>query len=202
MLAEAADLMNCLMLLEPRFEYEAGDTTSKLMASMIAWVWRAPQYNYLGLDFDKGLWLMGPLGTGKTTLLLGWRRYQARVCARYMVKPRKDDYRLTTLYMSASEISNAYAADGASGLKDVLSPNYNVIIDEMGREPCPANSYGTKLNVIQHVLQVRYDHRRECVTHVTTNMELSDVKERYGAYVADRCKEMFNFVRLEGGSKR
>lgn len=55
MLAEAADLMNCLMLLEPRFEYEAGDTTSKLMASMIAWVWRAPQYNYLGLDFDKGL---------------------------------------------------------------------------------------------------------------------------------------------------
>ena len=32
------------------------------------------------------------------------------------------------------------------------------------------------MNVLQFLLQLRYDHRRSSITHVTTNMKLEDVK--------------------------
>ena len=55
---------------------------------------------------------------------------------------------------------------------------------------------------MQHIIQMRYDNRRSCVTHVTTNMAPTDVAKYYGSYVADRCVEMFNFINLNGTSLR
>ena len=201
MIVEAQDLMRCMMAEEPRFGYVQGDTTARTLASMIAWTWKDDRYNFLGLDYSKGLWLFGPLGTGKTTLLKGFRKYMASARNRHMIE-REDDYRLGSWYASASEIANRYASKGQSGILDFCSANNNIIIDELGREPIPANNFGTKLNVIQHIMQMRYDNRRMSVTHVTTNMEPGDVAKYYGSYVADRCIEMFNFINLTGTSLR
>lgn len=200
-IVEAQDLMRCMMAEEPRFEYTKGDTISKTLASMIAWIWRDDRYNFMHLDYGKGLWLFGPLGTGKTTLLKGFRKYMARVADRYLVT-RDDDYRLCAWYASASEISNLYASKGQPAILDWCSREHNIIVDELGREPMPANNFGTKMNVMQHILQMRYDNRRSCVTHVTTNMAPTDVAKYYGSYVADRCVEMFNFINLNGTSLR
>ena len=78
----------------------------------------------------------------------------------------------------------------------------NLIIDEVGREPIPASNYGTKMNVLQFLLQLRYDNRRTCITHVTTNATPESLEPLYGDYVADRCKEMFNFMEFNGESLR
>ncbi|MBQ4008769.1 MAG: hypothetical protein II603_09545 [Muribaculaceae bacterium] len=86
--------------------------------------------------------------------------------------------------------------------KNRLMIEHNIIVDELGREPMPANNFGTKMNVMQHIIQMRYDNRRSCVTHVTTNMAPTDVAKYYGSYVADRCVEMFNFINLNGTSLR
>lgn len=75
-------------------------------------------------------------------------------------------------------------------------------IDELGREPSDAKHFGTGLNVIQTVLQLRYEFRYEYCTHATTNLELNDIPARYGIYIADRCKEMFNIIHVDGDTRR
>ena len=97
----------------------------------------------------------------------------------------------------------AFLGDSITLLGSRFESGYvNLVIDEFGREPNPASNYGTKMNVLQFVLQLRYDHRRTSVTHITTNMSIEDIEPNYGDYVADRCKEMFNFIEFSGRSLR
>lgn len=103
---------------------------------------------------------------------------------------------------AASELANIFSVDGQPALIQYTSDDINLIIDELGREPRPAKYFGTELNVIQFVLQLRYDHRRDSVTHITTNLKPEDIAQYYGAYIADRCWEMFNFIEFQGASLR
>ena len=114
----------------------------------------------------------------------------------------REDYRLRSWWKTASELANIYAAEGQPSLIQYTDHDVNLVIDEFGREPNPASNYGTKMNVLQFVLQMRYDHRRTSITHITTNMRLEDIEPRYGDYIADRCKEMFNFIEFSGRSLR
>lgn len=77
-----------------------------------------------------------------------------------------------------------------------------VCFDELGREPLPAKYFGTELNVMQYILQCRYELRSECLTHLTTNLSLPELQQRYGGYIADRINEMFNVIELRGKSHR
>ena len=77
-----------------------------------------------------------------------------------------------------------------------------LLIDELGREPRPAKHYGTELNVIQFLLQLRYDHRMSDITHLTSNIRPEDVMPMYGDYISDRFREMFNIIHWGGESKR
>ena len=99
-------------------------------------------------------------------------------------------------------ITNLYAKDGLPKLGPMLEINHTLFIDELGREPIPASNYGTRMNVMQFVLQMRYDIRSYSMTHVTTNLSLEDVAKVYGVYIADRCIEMFNFIEFRGESLR
>lgn len=202
--ARADTDLECLLFreafvkVEPSFDPAKADRA--VLNSLFAWVWRdkRPECNAIGLDFDKGLWLHGSLGRGKTLCMLALRQYMNSVFDRHPVM--RDDHRLKAWFKSASELANYYSAGGQEALMPFVGNN--LVIDELGREPCPASSYGTKLNVLQFVLQLRYDRRRTAVTHVTTNLALNDVVARYGDHVADRCLEMFNFVAFAGPSLR
>ncbi|EOA55602.1 hypothetical protein HMPREF1214_03725 [Bacteroides sp. HPS0048] len=77
-----------------------------------------------------------------------------------------------------------------------------ICFDELGREPRPAKYFGTELNVMQYIFQCRYELRREALTHVTTNLTVEEIQDKYGAYIADRINEMFNVIRLDGASRR
>ena len=56
------------------------------------------------------------------------------------------------------------------------------------------------MDVIQYILQMRYDNRRSCTTFVTTNLFPEEIHLKYGEYIADRVNEMFNVVEI-GGKK-
>ena len=78
----------------------------------------------------------------------------------------------------------------------------HLIIDEIGREE-NAKHFGTSCNVIQTILQMRYELRHEMLTFGTTNIDMEDLSQfrnLYGDYVLDRVKEMFNIVHLGGNS--
>ena len=58
------------------------------------------------------------------------------------------------------------------------------------------------MDIIQYILQSRYDNRRICKTFMTTNMQPEEFEPKYGEYIADRINEMFNVIELKGSSRR
>lgn len=195
---EAQRLVAAYRIVEPRFALEKAD--QRLLNTLLAWVWRDERYNHLEVDFNKGFFFYGPLGVGKSLTMRAMQKYMNDVCQRFPSK--RDDWRMKAWLKSAGELANNYAVEGQPGIIRYGSEEFNLIIDELGREPCPAKYFGTEMNVLQFVLQLRYDHRQSRVTHATTNMELGDVAKLYGAFIADRFLEMFNFIPFEGESMR
>ena len=164
-------------------------------------MWKLDKYNKLKLDYNKGFCFYGDLGLGKSMTLQALRQYRNGLVSRN--ESKREDFRMKGTWLkAASELANIFSVDGQPALIKYTTDEINLIIDELGREPRPAKYFGTELNVIQFVLQLRYDHRRDSVTHITTNLKLEDIAQKYGAYIADRCLEMFNFIEFKGASLR
>lgn len=187
----------CFYEVEPRFNQ--GKANRDILNTVFAWIWKDERLNALHVDFGKGFFLYGDLGRGKTMTMMAMRKYMNSVKRRYDMR---DDYRLGAWWKTASELANIYATDGQPALIQYAADDVNIVIDEFGREPIPASNYGTKMNVLQFLMQLRYDHRRTSVTHITTNMGPDNLEPLYGDYVANRCKEMFNFIEFKGESLR
>lgn len=196
---EIAFFLKAFHKVEPRFDPKLTD--KDILNSLFAWVWKLDEYNKLKLDYNKGFCFYGDLGLGKSMILQALRQYRNSIVARH--ESKKEDFRMKGIWLkAASELENIFSVDGQPALIQYTSDDINLIIDELGREPRPAKYFGTELNVIQFVLQLRYDHRRDSVTHITTNLKPKDIAQYYGAYIADRCWEMFNFIEFQGASLR
>lgn len=148
------------------------------------------------LDFRKGLWLEGPVGTGKSMLMYVFSEFMKSLQQGFQV------------YICSS-VTTEYALSGDLD-KYLLNENgfatYPVpmCFDELGREPIPSAYYGQKMNVMQHILHVRYSYWQTTglKTYVTTNCDANKIGEIYGDYIRDRRKEMFNKIVLAGSSRR
>lgn len=196
---EMAFFRAAFLKVEPRFDPKLADRN--ILNSLFAWVWKLDEYNKLKLDYNKGFCFYGDIGLGKSMTLQALRQYRNGLVSRN--ESKREDYRMKGTWLkAASELANIFSVDGQPALIKYTTDEINLIIDELGREPRPAKYFGTELNVIQFVLQLRYDHRRDSVTHITTNLKLEDIAQKYGAYIADRCLEMFNFIEFKGASLR
>ena len=149
------------------------------------------------LDKRKGIWLEGPIGVGKTTLLY--------VFSVFLRAHGRNSYVLH----NATEVTLEYVAGEplhkyTSGFQCIPSRPVQLAIDEVGREPVPAYRYKTPLNVMQYLLTARYAlwQRQGIITHVTTNLDAEDVEIMYGEFIRDRRQEYFNVVPLPGPSRR
>lgn len=156
-----------------------------------------------GYDPRKGLLLCGGVGIGKTTLMEFFQRNQ------------KASYRI----VSCREIESAYAStDKEMGGENAIgqySYNFKVAsnsnpfghqmigycFDDLGTEVV-GRHYGKEKEVMVEVLLNRYDNRIEhYMTHVTTNLESTQVRDRYGIRVFDRMREMFNIIDFPADAK-
>lgn len=182
--------------IEPNFDFNRAPRD--LHNTLLAWTWRYDPWNVLQFDYDRGILLLGDIGRGKSATLLILRRYHALLYNEdYTLHQR--DHRLGIRYAPASLIVGAYGDGGMEGIAQYTDKDSNLIIDELGREPAEANNFGTKLDVLQYVLQTRYDNRHTGVTHATTNMDVDEIIHRYGAHIADRFSEMFNIYKFHEG---
>lgn len=159
-------------------------------------------------DPDKGLWLWGSIGTGKSTMLSIVKEYCRIVrppevyrrsdCPSEMrMEPVSYGFRTT----NASEVAGAFAQGGYPAIDEYIT-SIRQAFDEIGRECIPTGFYGNMENVFQYILQRRYDLRHGDFTHVTSNLAPAQIAEVYGDHIYDRCIEMFNFVQMSGASWR
>lgn len=190
------EFINSMKEVEPGFIVD--DRNKALLSELYNYVFGRSKM----FDSSKGLFLWGPIGVGKSVLIKGLQRYLGKINRlRYGCNNYHIGFRLT----SAVEISLMYAEKGMNGLFRFTDREYmcNLAIDELGREPADSKHYGTGINVIQTILQLRYEVRREFLTHITTNLDPNaEFGNKYGDYIADRVKEMFNVIELKGSSRR
>lgn len=144
-----------------------------------------------GFKLDKGIMLFGGVGVGKTTL---------------MKKLFKNQHQSFIIKM-CREVEDEYAQDGDSILTaygHVRQASFNgdpfghrslgYCFDDLGTEPM-GKYYGKQSNVMAEIILNRYDRDVPFnQTHLTTNLTIEEVKERYGSRVTDRMRQMFNLI--------
>lgn len=150
-----------------------------------------------GIDLNRGLWLEGNVGTGKTVLLKTYREFVNRTYYRPIGALNADKFRFNIF--PCMSICFDFSSNGYDVLKS--HAGRPAAYDDLGTEPATANYFGTPVNVFEYLLQIRYD-RPDIRTHITTNLTPDDVAKRYGDRISDRCVEMFNRIELNGFSRR
>lgn len=179
--------------------------TRETINDIFSWCLRLPGK----LDPDKGLWLWGNIGTGKSTMLPIIREFcrrHRRPSAEMLSAAdlRKDEIMPNDYWFRicrAKDVCADFATNGYAAL-DRYVYDGRIAFDDLGAEPRLTSHYGSVLNVIEEILHRRYDYRNRNFTHITTNFKPCEIAANYGQRVADRCGEMFNFVHFGEYSNR
>lgn len=142
-------------------------------------------------DLTKGILLQGKYGCGKTVLLETYS-----LLHNHIVKKFYQNHSLL-LFIKSMELQEQIIRQSPHMF--VRRP---LIIDEFGRESKMVQNYGNISRPISELLSLRSDVGT--LTHGTSNFTLHTLSsdEFYGAMIGDRLKAMFNFITLQGESRR
>ena len=146
-------------------------------------------------DLTKGLFLYGKNGIGKTSLFK-------------IIQIISRKHKLKQLWypiISTSEVVHKFNTDK---FKDYIIKKYSngiYMFDDLGAENEANNTYVFgKEDIFIKILEARYDAfiSKGTITHITSNLSMSQISDRYGKRVEDRFYEMFNFIEIKGESRR
>jgi hypothetical protein len=145
----------------------------------------------------KGLFLFGGVGIGKTFLMTKFKQANARHmyrmvdCSDIAAKFAKGGEDAIEVYFKDSQLqeSNVFGHKSAGWCFDDLG------IESDGRY------FGNQKNVMERVLEVRYRSNVPIVTHLISNLNGQQLRERYGDRILDRMAEMFNLITFPSGAK-
>jgi DNA replication protein DnaC len=195
------DFTQCLNFIEttgkklyhPGFKVIADDyeIIFKLLAYFMKDTAGAEKFN---LSFRKGILLSGPVGCGKTSLM-NIIKYFHEPEERYIMKSCRD--------VSFEFIQEGYSVIHKYSKQSFKSDKPKVYcFDDLGTEN-NLKYYGNDCNVMAEVLLSRYDMfiSRHMLTHVTTNLNSSEIEEIYGTRIRSRLREQFNLIAFSESAK-
>ncbi len=146
------------------------------------------------ISFRKGILLSGPVGCGKTSLM-NILKYFQDIEERYILKSCRD--------ISFEFIKEGYSVIhkySKQSFKNELPKVY--CFDDLGTEN-NLKYYGDDCNVMAEILLSRYDLfiSRQMITHLTNNLNSSEIEDIYGTRVRSRLREQFNLIAFDSNSK-
>jgi len=144
-------------------------------------------------SLNKGIWLCGNFGTGKTQMM---KAYQ-KIC-------------LNVGFLSCTDMNMKFIKVDAyngkverfEGIKKFANKRDKMekIFDDLGEEETTVMDYGNKICIMAHIISERYKGLKDgCITHITTNLTRTQICDIYGGRIESRMNEMFNVITL--GSK-
>lgn len=142
----------------------------------------------------KGLLITGTTGYGKTMVM--------RIIQKVFAPINSESYSKKIRIQSCNEIVNNYNVSGAESLQKYFKQG-NYLFDDFGTENT-AKFYGLTENVMKTILEERYnlfvDKRK--ATHLTSNLSIAEINQKYGFRVESRLNEMFNIIKVNGKDRR
>lgn len=154
---------------------------------------RVEEVNTLGTktnwSLDKGLFIAGGYGVGKTLIL-------------DFLREVKTTFQISGVHTNAYQITKEYAIEQQNldylGYREIVKAK-NLFIDEVGDEPKVSKSYGNEENVIYRTLKIKLDliesqRFPKDKIFLTTNLSIQELTERYGERVMDRIKGAMNVI--------
>ena len=151
-------------------------------------------------SLEKGIFIAGNFGVGKTWLMRLFMKNQRQVF----------------LLRNAKDIADEFGTNGEDGLLEYVNKHKNpsndssvffqpysgLCIDDLGTEDIKTH-YGNKRNVIGDLLEKRYSRNNTGVyLHATSNLDAEQLKDFYGGRVTSRIREVFNLIEMNGNDRR
>lgn len=171
-------------------EFTLKEDDATLIVRLICWMLRDEQVaKKMDVDIQKGIFLNGPVGAGKTSLM-------------YLLNHLAQADQIHAM-RSCRDISFEFSADGFEVIARYAKKCFRAhsyepktyCFDDLGLE-CSASHFGSHCQVMGEILLSRYDlfmHYR-MLTHVTTNLNSQDIEDIYGKRVRSRMRQMFNVI--------
>ncbi len=177
-------------------DFEVDGTNKNFLGHFCRYWNRDPAFELLeNISLRKGLLVFGSYGTGKTSSFK-------------IIQNMSKQYGLRALWfpsISAQEVVDKYNEEKN---KDDVIKYYskgNFLFDDLGSETVANNVYQYgKEDIFVRILLNRYRNFEDLgtKTHITTNLNDSQLENRYGRQISDRFVRMFNQLKLDGPSRR
>jgi DNA replication protein DnaC len=140
------------------------------------------------LDAGRGLWLVGPVGTGKTTL--------AMLVSKGALKAGRS-VAIYSLPRLLNEIRDAHRAERSHvELLDRLTEVDLLHIDDVGAE----RTTDWVLEELYSIVNARYEDQRSMI--ITTNLDYDELEAQVSARTASRLAEMCDQLPVHGVDRR
>ena len=144
-----------------------------------------------------GVMMCGTCGNGKTTLLYTLQSAinDLHRCDHFEFLGK--EFRIGLRIVDAKDITEI-----AKDLDELKQYRFQqmLAIDDLGKEPTEVLNFGNVVSPVVDLLEYRYNH--QLFTVVTTNLTPKEIREKYGARIADRFNEMLEVIRFQDISYR
>jgi DNA replication protein DnaC len=182
-------------------KFEFDDDNKYVVDFFLSYFFNHEKLENFGGDFRKGIFLYGSYGTGKSLFF--------EILEYLYQKNQKPSLRVKTV--NTIRLVDEYRSE-LSRLGQLASHDQTIYqrmekgpihFEDLGAEK-KINHYGNQTEVMSDILQLRYSRlfKTKCKTFITSNLTPEQVRKRYGERIYDRMFQMFNFLELNGKSRR
>jgi hypothetical protein len=145
-------------------------------------------------SLDKGIFLTGPVGTGKTMLM---RAISEITRAFTMVSCQ----RITRTFMQSGWDEMQIYLSGRRGMDRIYEDSPHCF-DDLGSEPTSVKYMGNEANTLAEIISSRYERGKHRGVSFTSNLNAAEIEARYGSRIRSRLREMCNVITLAGPDRR